>query len=139
MEERCFGIHAEFVRSRKCLVPRCNRLGQAAHVDPRQMGGCGGDWRVLVPLCGPMGHHGEQEGKTVSFGARYGLNLHAAAALLVIVDLQTDAWERAGAVERLWGALQGGEMEARKVIAVVCGTAQEVAMAWEALAAGGIG
>ena len=77
--ERNFGDHGAFIRARPCVVPGCKATPiQAAHVRARGMGGCGGDKRDLVPLC--SSHHGEQEGRTEWFGAKYSIDLHQIAA-----------------------------------------------------------
>ncbi len=49
-----------------------------AHVTPRGMGGVNSSKDDVVWLC--RGHHGEQEGKTRAFEARYNVNLKAEAA-----------------------------------------------------------
>jgi len=50
-----------------------------AHVvHARGMGGCGSSKDEVVYLC--RGHHGEQEGRSTAFEARYGVDLKALAA-----------------------------------------------------------
>lgn len=53
----------------------------AAHVvHNRGMGGCNSSKNEVAYLC--RGHHGEQEGRTAAFEARYGVDLAAEAARL---------------------------------------------------------
>jgi hypothetical protein len=81
---RNFGPKADWIRSLPCLVPACWRETVAAHARARQMGGCGGDASVQVPLCDP--HHREageyRTSARAAFEARYGLDLIAEAARL---------------------------------------------------------
>ncbi len=50
-----------------------------AHVvHSRGMGGCNSDKTLVVDLC--RGHHGEQEGRSAAFEAKYGIDLRAEAA-----------------------------------------------------------
>lgn len=64
--------YGAWVRRQPCLVAGCrSRMIQAAHVfRARGMGGAGGDWRELGPLCAR--HHREQEAGCLSFLARHG-------------------------------------------------------------------
>ena len=58
--DRNFGDKADWIRSMDCLrcgFPPYDHAIQAAHVKCRQMGGCGGDKRHLVPLCDVRGCH----------------------------------------------------------------------------------
>lgn len=57
---------------------RCWGPVDPAHVTPLGGGGVKSDKYDVVRLC--RGHHGEQEGRTEAFEARYGLDLKAEAA-----------------------------------------------------------
>lgn len=62
--------HDEWIRTMPCAlrllsVNPCGGKIQACHVKARGMGGCGGDWRQLVPLC--MSHHLEQGAHPLRF------------------------------------------------------------------------
>ena len=89
MFERNFGARASHVRRMRCLCAAsctCAGLVQAAHVVARGMGGCGGDKRDLVPLCGL--HHEEsgprRSSKRAAFEVRHGVNLQAEARRIAI-------------------------------------------------------
>lgn len=57
-----------------------------AHVvRARGMGGCNSSKDEVAYLC--RGHHGEQEGRTAAFEAKYGIDLAAAAARLAAGEL----------------------------------------------------
>lgn len=87
--------HDKWIRAKPCCL--CTAVGQtqrtptqAAHAKARGMGGAGGDWQLLVPLCNE--HHREQESAgNVRIEARYGVNLVEYAALLAVVH-QADAF-----------------------------------------------
>ena len=57
---------------------RCWGPVDPAHVTPLGGGGVKSDKNDVVRLC--RGHHGEQEGRTQAFEARYGVDLKAEAA-----------------------------------------------------------
>jgi hypothetical protein len=57
----------------------CEGSIEAAHVvHTRGMGGCGSSKDEVVYLC--TAHHGEQEGRSAAFEARYGVDLRELAA-----------------------------------------------------------
>lgn len=74
--------HQRFVRSRACAVPGCPNKAVCAHLRTAANSGKGlkpADW-YTVPLCNA--HHAEQEGRTESFGRKYGIDLWEIAATL---------------------------------------------------------
>jgi hypothetical protein len=98
-EKRNFGERAAKVREMCCLcMPltpadqpvQCRGRVQAAHAEPRRMGGCGGDRRKLVNLCakhhdeaGELPAPGKYEGSTRQvFETKWGVDLMAHAAML---------------------------------------------------------
>lgn len=96
LEEKNFGEHAVMIRRQSCVVAEfahpslrtpCSGVIQACHLIPRKMGGCGGGDRLsLFPGC--ERHHGEQEGKTAKFQARYGLDLAVLVEVYNLRDLR---------------------------------------------------
>jgi hypothetical protein len=71
--------HAAFIRQQPCCA--CGRHGvDAAHVVARGMGGCGGDWTDLVPLCRPCHRHYDDEvGSPERYLEETGVDLRAYA------------------------------------------------------------
>jgi hypothetical protein len=74
--------HRKFVRSHQCCVPGCLDKVVCAHLRTAANSGMRlkpGDWNC-VPLCNR--HHVEQEGRTESFGRKYGIDLWVIAVRL---------------------------------------------------------
>lgn len=109
--ERNFGPHAEFIVQQPCVVAshsttprsgqeRCWGRTTPAHLECRQMGGCGkGTWRRLFPAC--EGHHREQEGRTAEFEKRYGLRLADLVEEYILADPSVAPAEKEAANLRL--------------------------------------
>lgn len=102
LEKRNFGPHGEFVRKLPCLVPECGRPAERAHLRPRGMGGCKGDWRELINLCAAH-HRGArgQEGRTAAFEAEHRLSLAAARDVLIVADPWPNEADKQAALHRL--------------------------------------
>ena len=97
--DRNYGERADAVRDMNCLcVPltppdkpiECRGRIHAAHVEPRRMGGCGGDRRKLANLCekhhkeaGELPAPGKYEGsQRQAFEEKWGVDLMEYAAWL---------------------------------------------------------
>ena len=77
--ERCaIAVKADTLYTIPAGWSGCSGQVEAAHVTARGMGGCNSSADEVVYLC--TGHHGEQEGKSRAFEARYGVDLTALAA-----------------------------------------------------------
>ena len=78
--------HADAVRSCGCAMPSGCRGGIAAcHIKARGMGGTGGDWKHLVPLCAEHHRFFDEQcaNRPEFFKGRTGVDLIALAARLV--------------------------------------------------------
>lgn len=79
--ERNYGQRGGYVREMPCLLAAaggCRDRIQAAHVKARGMGGCNGDRRSLIPLCGY--HHALMGVSGIkTFSSRFSVDLPAAA------------------------------------------------------------
>ena len=78
--ERCaIAVKADTLHTIPAGWSGCSGQVEAAHVvHARGHGGCNSSADEVVYLC--TGHHGEQEGKSRAFEARYGVDLAALAA-----------------------------------------------------------
>lgn len=78
--------HRDFVRSHECIVPGCTRRPiEVAHLRNGTDAAAGrkaSDW-FTVSMCGGIeGHHAEEHNLgEESFQKKYGINLHALAAM----------------------------------------------------------
>lgn len=99
MRARNYGSRADAVRNMNCRIVQqhdvnepitCRGRIHAAHVEPRRMGGVGGDRRKLLNLCarhheeaGELPAPGKYEGsQRQAFEERWGLDLMEEARLL---------------------------------------------------------